>query len=170
MAATHNPAFLDILREKMQAYHRTKPIKIRNGLFEDATAVHIDTCRLAALMVEPRMFQFLAQKSDPGQNRASSDNPALRAQTLAQECMQELQRLHNDVAFIPTANADITNWCRDMFICIAQPAEPREYAWIADAFRKIKTTMGQYINNFMQSGRLANDQNDFERDSEFFSK
>jgi hypothetical protein len=135
--ATHDPTFLDILRDKMQAYHRSKPITIRNGLFEDATAVQIDTCRLAALMVEPRMFAFLVEKSDPPQGRTASDNPALRAQTLAQLAMVELMRLHNDAAFMPTNNADISQWCRDMFICIAQPAEERDYAWIATTFRSV---------------------------------
>ena len=126
---------LDLLREKMQVYHRSKPISIRNGLFEDATAVQIDTCRLAALMVEPCMFAFLAEKSDPPQGRNASDNQALRAQALAQQCMQELQRLHNDAAFTPAQNADIAPWCRDLFICISQPAEQRDYAWIATTFR-----------------------------------
>ena len=139
IAATHDVTFLDILREKMQAYHRTKPITIGKGLFEDATAVHIDTCRLAALMVEPCMFAFLAEKSDPPQGRIASDNEALRAQRLAQQCMQELQRLHNDAGFTPTHKADIAAWCRDIFICIAQPAEERDYAWIASTFRSFVT-------------------------------
>ena len=54
--------------------------RIASGLFLDATAVQIDTCRLAALMVEPEMFTFLVEKSDPGQGRVHSDNPNLRAQ------------------------------------------------------------------------------------------
>jgi hypothetical protein len=31
-------------------------------------------------MVEPEMFTFLVEKSDPGQGRQYSDNPNLRAQ------------------------------------------------------------------------------------------
>lgn len=154
----------------MTAYNKTNLIRIRNGLFQDATAVQIDTCRLAALMVEPRMFALLAERSDPGQGRAHCDNPNLRAQTLLQECMQELTRLHNDVNYVPQHRADVTEWCPNFFICIAQPAEARDFAWIATTFRTIKTTMGTLINNFNTSGNLENDTHDATRDTAFFSR
>ena len=84
--------------------------------------------------------------------------------------MQELTRLHNDADFVPQANADITAWCPQMFLCIAQPAEQRDYGWISTAFRNIKTAMGQYIANFSQSGDLENDLTDHERDTNFFTR
>lgn len=36
--------------------------------------------------------------------------------------------------------------------------------------RSIKTMMGTFLHNFNASGKLANDSNDFERDTEFFTK
>ncbi len=115
------------------AYNRINKIRIVNGFFVDATAVQVDTCRLAALMVEPVMFQFLAEKSDPGQGRQDADNPNLRAKALAADCMRELTRLHNDVEFVPHASANISDYCPDMFICIAQPSEPRDFGWITSS-------------------------------------
>ncbi len=153
----------------MAAYNKTNAIKIFQGIFQDASAVQIDTCRLAALMVEPHMFTFLANKCSPGQGRDYADNPKLRSQTLNQECMQELQRLHNDANFVPQANASITAYCSDMFISTASPAEQRDYAWICTTFQTIRTTMGTFMSNFSQSGDLANDVNDSARDDKFWN-
>ncbi len=73
LACSH-PNVLQPLRMRLQNYNKTKVIFIKNGLFEDATSVQIDKCRLAALMVEPQMFAFLAAKSNPPQSRDHSDN------------------------------------------------------------------------------------------------
>lgn len=154
----------------MQTYNKSNVIKIFPGLFIDATAVQVDTCRLAALMVEPCMFTFLANKSSPGQGREHSDNPALRSRALVQECMQELQRLHNDIDFVPQANASVAEYCPDLFISTASPADQRDYAWICTTFQSIKTTMGLYISNFHDSGDLANESNDFARDLQFWER
>ncbi len=54
------PGVLQSLRTALAAYNKKYPIKIFSGLFIDATATQIDTCRLAALMIEPQMFSFLA--------------------------------------------------------------------------------------------------------------
>ncbi len=97
----------DGVKKNLIAYNKVNKIRIVNGLFIDATAVQVDTCRLAALMIEPEMFQYLAEKSDPGQGREHADNPNLRAKELAADCMRRLTALHNDVDFVPQANADI---------------------------------------------------------------
>jgi hypothetical protein len=159
---------LDRLRATMVTYNKKYPVKVFNGLFQDATATQIDICRLAALMVEPCMFTFLAEKSDPGQDRTHANTTELRAAALAQACLQELQRLHNDVTFVPQAVADISMWS-DMFIPIAQPADWRDYGWISSTFLNIKKQMGIYMANFTASGELANDQNDHARDTQFFT-
>jgi hypothetical protein len=142
---------------------------ILDGLFIDATPVMIDTCRLAALMIEPCMYKFLSEKSDPPQNRQASDTPALRASNLAQECLQELTRLHNDVNFVPEHNASITMYAPDIFISTAQPAEQRDYAWIATTFRDIKKDMGTLVQNFNSSGDLENGLGDADRDNIFWN-
>jgi hypothetical protein len=141
-----------------------------NGLFIDATAVQVDTCRLAALMVEPEMFQYLAEKSDPGQGREHADNPNLRAKELAADCMRRLTALHNDVDFVPQANADISMYAPDMFICISTPAERRDYGWISSAFQQIKTQMGIFLGNFNSSGQLEEDLNLCARDTKFWTR
>jgi hypothetical protein len=170
MQAMDQPGVLDSVRGNLKAYNKVHPIKIFNGLFIDATAVQIDTCRVAALMIEPSMAQFLALKSDPPQDRNAVDTPALRAQALTQECLQELQRLHNDVDFVPQHNADVSMYVPDMFITTAHPAEQRDYAWIATTFQSIKTNMGTLLSNFQGSGNLGNDSNDSVRDIEFWNK
>jgi hypothetical protein len=96
-------------------------------MFQDATAVQIDTCRLAALMVEPEMFTYLVEKLDPGQGRVHSDNPNLRAQALASNCMKKLTALHNDVNFVPTESAEVTDYAPHFFLSIAQPAEQMDF-------------------------------------------
>jgi hypothetical protein len=162
------PGVLQQLRIHLATYNKKYAIKIFTGLFVDATSVQIDTCRLAALMVEPCMGVFLANKCSPGQGRDHSDNPALRARALLQECMQELQRLHNDVDFVPQANASITLYCPDIFISTAAPAEQRDYAWICTTFQSIKTTMGTFMANFTGSGKNGNEFNDSVRDTDFW--
>lgn len=170
MQAMDQRGVVESVRTNLKAYNKAHPIKIFNGLFIDATAVQIDTCRLAALMIEPSMAQFLALKSDPPQDRNALDTPALRAQALTQECLQELQRLHNDVDFVPHHNADVSVYVPDMFITTAHPAEHRDYAWIATTFQTIKTTMGTLLSNFNGSGNGGNDSNDSVRDIEFWNK
>ncbi len=169
LEACQQPGVLQSLRLKLAAYNKTYPIKIFSGLFIDATAVQIDTCRLAALMIEPAMFSFLANKCAPGQGRTFTDNPHLRAQALMQDCMQHLQALFNDVNFIPQANASIEQYCPDVFISTASFAENRDYAWICSTFQSIKTTMGTLMSNFGQSGDLANEANDSARDDAFWN-
>ncbi len=158
------------LKKHMATYNKKYPIRIFIGLFVDATSVQIDTCRLAALMIEPCMGVFLANKCSPGQGRSDSDNPNLRARALLQECMQELQRLHNSVDFVPQANASITLYCPDLFISTAAPAEQRDYAWICSTFQNIKTTMGTYMANFNGSGKNGNEFNDSVRDMDFWER
>lgn len=143
---------------------------ILDGLFIDATPVMIDTCRLAALMIEPCMYRFLSEKSDPPQDRQAADTPTLRAANLAQECLQELTRLHNDVNFVPQHNASVTMYVPDIFISTAQPAEQRDYAWIATTFRDIKKAMGTLVQNFNSSGNLENDLGDAARDNIFWNQ
>jgi hypothetical protein len=161
---------LQQLKTHMVAYNKRYPIKILNGLFVDATSVQIDTCRLAALMIEPCMGTFLANKCSPGQGRDHTDNPQLRARALTQECMQELQRLHSNVEFVPQANASITLYCPDIFISTAYPAETRDYAWICSTFQTIKTTMGTLITNFTGSGKNSNEFDDSVRDLDFWER
>jgi hypothetical protein len=170
MEAMQQPGLLNSLRPKLQQYNKQNEVKIFDGLFIDATAVQIDTCRLAALMIEPQMFQFLSEKSDPPQHRLASDNPNLRAQSLAQEAFQELQRLHNDADFVPTHNASVTLYAPDIFISTAHCAEQRDYAWIATTFREIKTQMGLLMSRFNASGNLDNDQGDAARDIIFWNQ
>jgi hypothetical protein len=144
--------------------------RITSGLFLDATAVQIDTCRLAALMVEPEMFTYLVEKSDPGQGRVHSDNPNLRAQALASNCMKKLTAMHNDVNFVPTATCDVTDYAPHFFLTIAQPAEQRDFGWISTTFQGIKTQMGIFLGNFNKSGDLENDLNDSVRDAKFWTQ
>lgn len=164
------PGVLQSLRTALAAYNKKYPIKIFSGLFIDATATQIDTCRLAALMIEPQMFSFLANRCHPGQGRTFSDNPHLRAQALLQDCMQQLQRLFNDVNCVPQANASIEHYCPDLFISTASFAEIRDYAWIASTFQSIKTTMGTLMSNFSESGDLEQDVNDGARDVKFWTR
>jgi hypothetical protein len=89
-------------------------------------------------MIEPCMFTFLANKCAPGQGRAHSDNPNLRAQALLQDCMQHLQAVFNDPNFVPQANTSIEQYCPDLFISTSSFAENRDYAWIASTFQQIK--------------------------------
>ena len=166
----HQPGVLQSLQKALAAYNKKYPIKIVSGLFIDATATQIDTCRLAALMIEPQMFSFLANRCHPGQGRAFSDNPHLRAQALLQDCMQQLQRLFNDVDCVPQANASIEHYCPDLFISTACFAEIRDYAWIASTFQSIKTTMGTLMSNFSSSGDLEQDANDAARDVKFWNR
>ena len=168
--ACAQPGVLPALRQRMSAYNKTRPISIKNGLFQDATATQIDMCRVAALMVEPVMFEFLAAKSNPVQDRTHTDNKALRAKYISESCMLELTRLHNDVAFVPQANADVTHYCRDFFVSTAHPAEHRDFGWVSTHFNKIRSTMGTMIINFNQSGNLANGLGDDERDDIFWNR
>ena len=130
--------------------------------------MQIDTCRLAALMVEPEVFTYLVEKSDPGQGRVHSDNPNLRAQALAANCMKKLQTLHNEVNFVPTESAEVTDYAPHFFLSIAQPAEQRDFGWISTTFQSIKTQMGIFLSNFNKSGDLENDLNDSVRDAKFW--
>jgi hypothetical protein len=154
----------------MSTYNKTRPIAIKNGLFQDATATQIDMCRVAALMVEPAMFEFLAAKSNPVQDRDHINNKELRAKAISEQCMVELTRLYNDVDYVPQANADVTHYCRDFFVSTAQPAERRDFGWISTHFNKIRSTMGTMINRFNQSGNLQNGLGDDERDSVFWNR
>lgn len=167
--ALRQPGLLEALKKNMAKYNKQHALMIHDGLFIDATPVQIDTCRLAALMIEPRMFRFLAEKSDPPQDRQGADVSSLRASSLAQECMQELTRLHNDENFVPEHNADVSLYASDIFISTAQPCERRDYAWIATTFRDIKTTMGTLMRNFNSSGDLENAQGDHDRDVIFWN-
>jgi hypothetical protein len=170
MEAMQQPGLLSSLKPKLQQYNKQNEVKIFDGLFIDATPVQIDTCRLAALMIEPQMFQFLAEKSDPPQDRLAADNPNLRAQHLAQAAIQELQRLHNDPVFVPAHNACVALYAPDIFISTAHCAEQRDYAWIATTFREIKTQMGLLMSRFNSSGNLDNDQGDAARDIIFWNQ
>jgi hypothetical protein len=164
------PGVTESLRKMIAQYHKEHPIKILPGLFVDATSTQNDMCRLAALMVEPQLFQFLAAKSDPGQGRSHTDTPALRATALTEAAFQELRRCHNDVNFVPHHMADVSQYSSDVFINIAQPSEARDYVWIASAFQNIKTNMGKFITDFNQSGNLQNDMGDDQRDLIFWNQ
>jgi hypothetical protein len=168
LACSH-PNVLGAVRTRMQTYNKTKMIYIKNGLFEDATSVQIDKCRLAALMVEPQMFAFLAAKSNPSQSRDHSDNPMLRATNINELCMKEMTRLHNDPEFVPAANANITSWAPDFFVNTGQAAEKRDYGWISTEFTSMKSEMGALMSNFNKSGDLANESDDSTRDALFWN-
>jgi hypothetical protein len=188
LACSH-PSVLTPLRTRLQTYNKTKVIFIKNGLFEDATSVQIDKCRLAALMVEPLMFAYLAAKSNPPQSREHTDNPQvtcfcfkffisicyllhlqLRAVYINELCMKEMTRLHNDALFVPAANADITSWAPDFFVNTGQPAEARDYGWICTEFTHLKTEMGTLMSRFNQSGNLENEADDSARDARFWNQ
>jgi hypothetical protein len=169
VSACASTTVLERLRVDLASYNAKYPIYIKIGLFEDATSTQIDTCRLAALMVEPCMFEFLAAKCAPGQTRTHLDTDALRAKAVSEACMIEIARLHNDINFVPIANADVAFCCPDFFVSTAQPAERRDVAWIATTYGKIKKEVGQKLSNFAGSGQLENEQGDVARDLDFWN-
>ncbi len=169
ISACASSAVMDRLRNALASYNVKYPIFIKIGLFEDATSTQIDTCRLAALMVEPCMFSFLAAKCAPGQTRTHLDNESSRAKAVSEACMIEIARLHNDIDFVPIANADITLYCADFFVSTAQPSEKRDVGWIATTYSKIKKELGQILSNFSGSGRLENASGDVDRDLDFWN-
>jgi hypothetical protein len=168
-SACASSTVLERLRSALASYNIKYPIYIKIGLFEDATSTQIDTCRLAALMVEPCMFAFLAAKCCPGQTRTHIDNDATRAKAVSEACMIEIARLHNDINFVPIANADIAFYSADFFVSTAQPAEKRDVAWISTTYMKIKKELGQIMVNFNSSGHLANGSGDVDRDLDFWN-
>jgi hypothetical protein len=84
--------------------------------------------------------------------------------------MKKLTAMHNDVNFVPTAAADVTEYAPHFFLSVAQAAEIRDFAWISTTFQAIKTQMGIFLANFNKSGDLENDFNDSVRDVKFWTK
>jgi hypothetical protein len=82
--------------------------------------------------------------------------------------MKMLTALHNDVNYVPSATADVTDYAPHFFLSIAQPAEHRDYGWISTTFQSVKTQMGIFLANFNKSGDLENDVNDSVRDVKFW--